>query len=130
MGRWRSPPHLWGGGGAAAGGAPRLVVLPIYGEVAAQPPEGLSPRHPPPPGSTQDPDLRRLVFLLPSPDRLAPALVLVQVGVGGLVHGLPVLAGPPRRDAHTDLDVLGRAHAEGGVFDRTAQADRNVARAV
>src|SRR5258708_27008880 len=54
------PPHSWGGGGAAAGGAGETRsspfmgrwrrsrrrgwwdhVLPIHGEVAAQPPEGL-----------------------------------------------------------------------------------------
>src|SRR5216683_960971 len=39
------PPHSWGGGGEAAGGARPAIagVLPIHGEVAAKPPEGLDP---------------------------------------------------------------------------------------
>src|SRR5216683_957064 len=51
MGRWRrsrrrvwweaSPPHSWGDGGEAAGGAGGKPLLPIHGEVAAKPPEGL-----------------------------------------------------------------------------------------
>src|SRR5207253_9488345 len=38
-----APPHSWGGGGEAAGGArSRTRLLPIHGEVAAKPPEGLA----------------------------------------------------------------------------------------
>src|SRR5438445_11179654 len=42
-----APPHSWGGGGEAAGGArPQTRLLPIHGEVAAKPPDGLARKHP------------------------------------------------------------------------------------
>src|SRR5438309_5073670 len=64
MGRWReapegladmAPPHLWGGGAKRRRGW-WIWLLPIYGEVAAKPPEGL----------TQSPPLRRNPFTTPT----------------------------------------------------------------
>src|SRR3989440_710090 len=70
------------------------------------------------------------VLRLPAKQRLAPALVLVQVVVRGLVDGLPILAGPPCGDAYAYLDVLRRAEAQSRVLDRAAQPERHIARPV
>src|SRR5437899_9989850 len=79
-------------------------------------------------GPTQKPN-RRLVLLLPAAHRLTPPLVLVEVGVGRLVDGLPVLARPPRRYPDADLDVPRRLHAQPCLVDRPAQSSRHVASA-
>src|SRR5712691_8539103 len=70
------PPHEWGGV------------------------EALGSRDPPPPrAAAQHPNGRRsLVLLVPPPHRLPAALVFVQVGVGGLVNSLPVVAARPSCD--------------------------------
>src|SRR6266545_1444676 len=78
----------------------------------------------------QDPDRGRLVLLRQPAHHPATLLVLVEVAVGGLVHVLPVLARPPGRDAHADLDVLRRTQAKHCVIDRATKPHRHVACAV
>src|SRR5438552_14006256 len=85
---------------------------------------------PPARAAAQDPDRRRLVLLPPASQSLASPLVLVQVSIGRLVDGLPILARGPRGDPDADLDVLRRAHPQSGVVDRAAEAGRHVAGAI
>src|SRR5207248_2410315 len=84
--------------------------------------KALGPRNSPPAGAAaENSDRGGLVLLLPPPDCLASSLVFIEVAVRRLVNALPVLARRPGGDPHTDLDVLRRAHAQGGLVDRPAQ---------
>src|SRR5438445_11101086 len=81
---------------------------------------------PPARAAAQNPDRRRLVLLPPASQSLASPLVLVQVSIGRLVDGLPILARGPFGDPDADLDVLRRPHPQSGVVDRAAAAGRHV----
>src|SRR2546422_11619391 len=80
---------------------------------------------PPARAAAQNPDRRRLVLLPPALQSLASPLVLVQVSIGRLVGGLPILARGPYGDPDADLDVLRCAPAQSGVGDRAATDGRH-----
>src|SRR5256712_3250528 len=99
--------------------------LPMNGEELLR-----SADSPPGRAAAQNPDRRRLGLLAPAWQSLAAPLVLVQVSIGRLVDGLPILARGPCGDPDADLDVLRRAHPQSGVVDGGAEAGRHVAGAI